>query len=256
MWQRIVHRIQGALLSCSLILLGERTLIQYVSIDYHRKQFEAKIRETKAGYALLGQLYEVSRKRNPEFEGDFAECDQKIQDVSDPDPQIMEPLGPARSEAASPFSRFALRQVARELAGKNVSAEDRAHSIITQALENPQSTTALAHRLWMSFALPDQTALSRADFAEILGSERFTVAENAFDLLDRDGNEDITFEELKLAIARWGQDRKSINKSIHDVDHAIQALDGMLVVVVFLLSIVVFGKRPPPHSNDGTNESY
>ena len=247
MWTRVIHRILGASFSCSLIFLGEKALVQFISVDYHRKQFEAKIRDSKAQVELLGKLYAVSRKRNPEFHGDFVEYDDKIQSSTCPigaTISLFQHITHTKSKSASTFNTSAFDNIAREHATKKATNDDWAHTVVTQALEHKDSTDALACRLWASFALPGQTALTLANLAEALGGHHYTLAEDAFELIDRDGNGDITFDELKITIAQWAQDRQSINKSIHDVDHAVSALDGMLVVVVFVLSIVVFGR---PH---------
>jgi hypothetical protein len=55
-------------------------------------------------------------------------------------------------------------------------------------------------------------------------------------LLDPDGNEDVSLEEMTLKLTEVSLDRKAIAKSMHDVSQAIKALDNVLSAVALLLS--------------------
>src|SRR5580704_16735336 len=80
-WQIIVRQILGACLVCSLIFLGERFLIQLISINYHRKQFDEKIKDNKRAVFLLGLLYDASRTLFPAYCKEFEEEDYIINDA-------------------------------------------------------------------------------------------------------------------------------------------------------------------------------
>ena len=69
-----------ALLVCTIIILAERVLIQLISISYHRKQFDGKIKESKRNIQLLGVMYDASRALFPAYCNEFAEEDYIIQD--------------------------------------------------------------------------------------------------------------------------------------------------------------------------------
>ena len=62
------------------VLLAERLLIQLISISYHRKQFDTKIKDSKRNIHLLGLLYDASRALFPAYCSEFAEEDYIIQD--------------------------------------------------------------------------------------------------------------------------------------------------------------------------------
>jgi hypothetical protein len=151
-WEFYVHRIFGAFLCCSLILLAEKAFSQYISIDYHRKQFEAKIRESKRNIELLGQLYKVSRHAcrvlgrflryrlpNPASDGAMSPAGTPL--------GLLQTVGRIGGKATTVLASTAFGNIAREITEKKVLDPNSPHSIVTKALETDKSTLALAHRL-------------------------------------------------------------------------------------------------------------
>ncbi len=79
-WQRILNNILGAAMVSSLIFLAEKVIIQLISINYHRKQFNAKIKDSKRNIHLLTLLYDASRTLFPAYCNEFMEEDYIIAD--------------------------------------------------------------------------------------------------------------------------------------------------------------------------------
>jgi len=77
-WENIVQKILAAAVVTALVFLAEKFIIQLISINYHRKQFNARINDSKRNVYLLGQLYEASRKMFPAYCNEFAEEDYII----------------------------------------------------------------------------------------------------------------------------------------------------------------------------------
>ena len=254
-WEAIVQRILAAFLVASLILLAEKLLIQLISISYHRTQFNVKIQESKRKIYLLGLLYDSSRTLFPAYCQEFAEEDYIINDSVDLG--ILERKktagGHARSGSATPMRVIqnigragdkltsAFGNIAHEVTGKQVFSPDSAHSIVVEALEKNKSSEALAKRLWMSFVVEGKEALFLEDILEVLGPDRHDDAEEAFAILDRDSNGDISLDEMILTVCEFGKERHSIANSLHDVDQAINVLDNLLCTIVFIVVIFVFG---------------
>ncbi|GAB7339155.1 hypothetical protein MBLNU457_5820t1 [Dothideomycetes sp. NU457] len=253
-WETIVQEILGACVVATLILLIEKLIIQLISINYHRKQFNAKIRENKRNIYLIGLLYEASRTLFPMYCHEFAEEDYTIADQLN-----IGKLGSklARSKRMSgsvtPFrllqdvGRFgdkvtsAFGNVAQEITGnKGVFNPNAAHNIVIEALDRKRSTEALARRIWMSLVIEGKESLYLEDMIEVLGHEHQDEAEEAFIALDRDGNGDISLEEMTLTISEISRERKSIGNSMHDVDQAITVLDRLLMSIAFIAVIFVF----------------
>lgn len=80
-WQSVVRMILVAALVSACVLLAEKFMIQLISINYHRKQFDQKIKESKRNVYLLSLLYDASRALFPEYCNEFAEEDYIINDI-------------------------------------------------------------------------------------------------------------------------------------------------------------------------------
>lgn len=250
-WEKSVKNILFGLLACSLIFLTEKTLVLLVSINYHRKQFDGRIKDAKRNVHLLSVLYDASRTMFPMYCKEFAEEDAAISDsmlaaaAASGDSLFRGRAGILRSVGRN-ASRLGDRltemvgSVAQELTGKHVFNPTAAHSIVTQALERTRSSEALARRIWMSYVIEGREALYLEDIAEVLGGGREGEADDSFHVLDRDGNGDISLDEMVLTVTELGRQRQSLNHSLHDVDQAIQALDQLLLAVAGIVGVLVF----------------
>ena len=137
----------------------------------------------------------------------------------------------------------AVGNVASELTGKQMFNSNATHSIVIQALERKRCAAAMARRIWMSFVVEGRESLYIEDILEVLGPEHETEAEECFAILDKDGNGDISLDEMILTVTELGRQRKSLNHSMHDVDQAIRVLDNLLFCVAFVVAILVFGMK-------------
>ncbi|KAH7139226.1 Mechanosensitive ion channel-domain-containing protein [Dendryphion nanum] len=253
-WRDTMKRLLLAALICSCVILAERVLIQLISISYHRKQFDAKIKESKRNIFLLGLLYDASRALFPAYCNEFAEEDYVIQEGIQfgIGSKKTTTRGHKHSGSATPMrllqdvGRFGDKvtgmfgTVAQEITGKKILDPNSAHSIVLEALDKNRSAEALARRIWMSFVVEGKDSLYQEDLVEVMGSNRRDEAEECFNAIDRDGNGDISLEEMILTVTEYGRERKSIATSMHDVDQAINALDGLLFTIVFIVCIFIF----------------
>ena len=252
-WELIVQKILAAFLIASLIYLGEKLIIQLISIGYHRTQFDAKIKQSKRKINLLSSLYDASRHLFPAYCDEFAEQDYIINDSITIGGNKQEGIRHNRSGSATPMRLLqnvgragdkitsVFGNIAQEVTGKQVFNPNSAHSVVVEALEKNKSSEALAQRIWMSFVAEGNDALYEEDIIEVLGNDRREEAEECFISLDRDGNGDVSLDEMILTVCEFGRERHSIANSMHDVDQAISALDGLLCTVVFVVVIFVFG---------------
>jgi small-conductance mechanosensitive channel len=250
-WESVCKNILFAAFFSTLIFLFEKLLIQLISISYHRKQFDQKIKDSKRNIYLTSLLYDASRAQFPAYCTEFAEEDYLIHDCLEI-PGSRGSSGHHRSGSATPMRvvqnlgrigdrvTAAFGNVAQEITGKHVFDPTSAHSVVVSALEKNKSTEALARRLWMSFVIEGRDALYLDDLLEVLGAERSNDAQEAFACLDVDGNGDISLDEMKLRLHEFSKDRYSIANSMHDVDQAIGVLDTLLCFVVFIIVVFVF----------------
>lgn len=77
-WQNIVSKVFKAGIIAAALFLAEKTFVQVVSVNYHRKQYGQKIKESKHLVWLLDLLYDASRTLFPEFCREFEQEDEDI----------------------------------------------------------------------------------------------------------------------------------------------------------------------------------
>ncbi|KAI9649065.1 hypothetical protein NHQ30_001632 [Ciborinia camelliae] len=241
-------------LIASILLLVEKLLVQLISVNYHRRSFHGRIKESKHLIHLLGLLYEASRTLFPMYCPEFVEEDYIISDSIEAVLQKTNRklLGHSRNGSNAPMKiigdigRFGDKvtsvfgNIASEITGKQVFNPNSAHSVVIEALEKTKSSEALARRLWMSFVVEGKDSLSAEDLEEVLGAGRKMEAEEIFDTLDNDGNGDISLDEMIMKVVDIGRDRKSIANSMRDVGQAIGVLDQVLLIIVFIIVVFAF----------------
>ncbi|EHL00469.1 putative Uncharacterized MscS family protein [Glarea lozoyensis 74030] len=248
-WQDVVRNLLVPALVATVLLLVEKAVIQFISINYHRRSFDQRIKESKHSIHLLGLLYDASRTLFPTYCPEFREEDYIINDSIE---AVLSKNGHRRSGSATPLKVLGdigrigdkvtsvFGNIASEITGKQILNPTAAHSVVVEALEKTRSSEALARRLWMSFVVEGRDSLFEDDLEEVLGPSRRDEAQEAFHSLDGDGNGDISLEEMILKVVEIGRDRKSIAASMHDVGQAIGVLDSILVVVLTVIIIFIF----------------
>lgn len=250
-WIVVVQRILAPCVIASVLFLAEKLIIQLISVNYHRRSFDLRIKESKRSVYLIGILYEASRTLFPMYCREFMEEDYVIDDSIEA--MIAKTTGHKRSTSAAPLKLIGgvgrlgdkvtsvFGNIASEITGKQVFNPNSAHSVVVEALEKKRSSEALAKRLWMSFVVEGRESLYAEDLQEVLGPDRRDEADEAFSALDQDGNGDISLDEMIMKVVEIGRDRKSISASMRDVGQAIGVLDQVLVTVLFVICIFVFG---------------
>ena len=253
-WEKIVQEILAASVVASLIFLGEKLFIQLISINYHHKQFNGKIKESKHKLWLLGLMLDASHLLFPQFSDEFAEEDYIIIDQLQ-----LAALGRSRNErnharsgSTTPMRLLqevhrvgdkltsAFGNVAHEITGKEVFNPTASHSIVVQALEKKATSEALARRVWMSFVAEGREELVQDDVIEVLGEDKKAEAEEAFWALDCDGNGDVSLDEMIYTVTEWGRERKALATSMVDVAQAINVLDRLLITVALIAILFIF----------------
>ena len=254
-WVTVMKNLLGPALVASLLYLAEKLLVQLISVNYHRRSFEGRIKDSKHNIYLLGLLYDASRTLFPMYCQEFIEEDYAINDSIEA--ILANSSVHKRSGSATPLKLIGdvgrigdkvtsvFGNIASEITGKQVFNPNSAHSVVVEALEKTRSSEALAKRLWMSFVVEGKDALYAEDIQEVLGPARKEEAEEAFAALDNDGNGDISLDEMIMKVVEIGRDRKSIASSMRDVGQAIGVLDQVLVTILFVIVIFIFGMLSP-----------
>lgn len=260
-WVHTVVTILLSLFLSSAVMLGEKTIVQLISIGYHQRSFDNRIRDSKHEIALLGLLYDASRTLFPMYCPEFADEDYVIGDSiemmlskgrhghkrgkhgSATPMRIIGDVGRFGDKVTSIFGN-----IASEITGKNVFNPNSSHSIVVTALEKVRSSEALARRIWMSFVVEGSEALTPEDIIEVLGPQHREAADECFAAMDADGNGDISLEEMIRKVVEVGKERKAIASSMKDISQALAVFDQILMFVVLLIVIFIFCESPLPRA--------
>lgn len=250
-WVHTIKRILLSLFISSGVLLGEKAIVQLISISYHQRSFANRIQDSKRDIYLLGLLYEASRTLFPMYCPEFADEDYVISDsinallmrdkaekmrggTSTP-MRIVGDVGRIGDKITSVFGN-----IASEITGKNVFNPTSAHSIVIEALEKVRSSEAMARRIWMSFAAEGEESLLLEDIVEVLGPHHREEAEECFNAIDADQNGDISLDEMIRKVVDIGKERKAIAHSMKDISQALTVFDKVLLFVVLIIVIIIF----------------
>lgn len=242
-WESILQQVLTGCFISSLIFLGEKVFIVLVSVQYHQQTFERKIKESKRSIDLISLLLDASHALFEPYCPEFAEEDYIINDSMGISSQGRKG---ASGGTATPMKllhnvgRFgdkiteAFGKVAHEVTGKTVFNVSASHSVVVEALERKRSSEALARRIWMSLVVEGKDALYQEDVIEVLAERTEQEAVDAFAAVDRDGNGDVTLDEMILTVCELGRERKAIANSLHSIDSCITVLDRLLLIVRML----------------------
>ncbi|KAL2065215.1 hypothetical protein VTL71DRAFT_2884 [Oculimacula yallundae] len=250
-WTTKFKQVLAAILVSTIIFFVEKILVQLISVSYHARSFNTRIDASKRAVHLLGILFEASRSLFPMYQGEFLDEDYMIHAnieafvrkgrkdrISEEikhnggSRRIFKGIGRVGNKVNSVFGN-----IAKELTGKRVLPPRAAESIVLECLERTKASKALAQRLWFSFVVEGSDCLHLEDVQEVLGPEDQDLAEDCFDMLDPDGNGDVSLDETTMKLAELCMERKAIARSMHDVSQAIKALDNVLSSVALLISV-------------------
>lgn len=258
-WVDVMVKILGSLWVSSCVLLGEKAIIQLISISYHQRSFAMRIKDSKRDIHLLGLMYDASRTLFPMYCEEFAEEDYVISDSIEallmngkkkrrgfhkksgsitPNlnaTRIVGEVGRFGDKITSVFGN-----IASEITGKEVFKPNSAHAIVIEALEKGRSSEALARRIWMSFVVEGKDSLYLEDVVEVLGPGHGDDAEECFMAIDADENGDISLDEMVRKVVEIGKERKAITNSMKDIGQALKVLDNILLFIVLMIVIIIF----------------
>src|SRR5271156_106235 len=251
-WEGTLRQILAAVLVSACVYWVQKAFIQFVAVNFHKVSYEERIHKNKAAVHILARLYEQSTVLFPTFTHDFSYDDDVLFRGDTGTTAGQQPNRPGNhhtSGTATPTMRAVKRAVnkatsaigsaAQEITGnKNILQPTSPYNVVVEALGKTDTSMSLARRLWFSFCAEGEQALRLADFEEVLGNPE--EATEAMNLFDKDMNGDVTLEEAEMVVNEISKERKSLSRSMRDVDSAIQKLDGVLVVVVFIIAIFTF----------------
>jgi hypothetical protein len=242
-WVTVFQRALLASIAVAALFLGEKLIIQLIGINYHRRQFNARVNDSKHKVRMLDSLYAASTALFPAYCPEFKHEDYIIltgvdsRKSKDGNAQFVGRLAKVGENMHS-----VVGNVAGEFTGTQNFNPNAAHNVVIEALEMKTSSEALGRRLWLSLVEEGKDALYRNDIQDILGAHRKEEAEDIFNTLDTDQNGDISLDEMIMMVTDIATERKAIARSMHDVGQAVKVLDRFLSAMVLLALGIIYGK--------------
>ncbi|KIM45923.1 hypothetical protein M413DRAFT_23733 [Hebeloma cylindrosporum] len=145
----------------------------------------------------------------------------------------------ATVKQAAKVIKHAVLHDARNLSGR--SADDLGS--LSWNVNSAREAKRLARSIFTRFQDRGRSWLIPSDFYPAFPDH--AAAEEAFKVLDKDNNGDLSRAEIKTAVLRIYKERRFLSRSMRDVGEALKTLDGVLrffaAVVMFFISLSVFG---------------
>jgi hypothetical protein len=242
-WVDTFRRFLLASIAVAALFIAQKLVVQLISVNYHRRQFNARVNESKLKVRMLDGLTELSLKMFPLNERPFTTEDFEILtgiDASQQDPSSTKLVGGVAMYTE--MLQSTVGNITSEITGARSQQSAAIHNLVVEALESKRSSRALGARLWQSFVMEGKDALYRSDIEEIFGHGRQEEANEVFNLLDQDNNGDISLDEMVMSVLEISRERKAIAASMHDVGQAVRVLDRFLFVVALILLGIVYGE--------------
>ncbi|KAL5528473.1 hypothetical protein ACEPAF_7609 [Sanghuangporus sanghuang] len=228
---------------CAALLLFEKLSIQWIAAKFHERSYADRIADQKLAIRILVTLYSHSSELPGRSDALKDRDATQKPPPADPKKFFKKALNGVRTAATT--TTTALGNVASEIAGSSVLQPNSPQAMVQTALRSANKTRLLARRLFYSFCQPGADALVLTDIAPFFHS--YEAGQTAFTLFDRDGNGDVTREEVELACLDIHREQLSIEHSMRDLDSAVGRLDNILmslyVVIAALIIVVVLDRQ-------------
>lgn len=132
----------------------------------------------------------------------------------------------------------AFGNIATEIVGTSILQPNSPQAIVAQALMSPNKTRLLARRLFYSFRKDGTDVIKLEDIEGYFNGHDAAV--EAFAMFDRDGNGDVTRDEMELSCMDLHRERLALASSMRDIDSAVGRLDNILMTIYIAVAAIVF----------------
>ncbi|KAJ3490527.1 hypothetical protein NLJ89_g11426 [Agrocybe chaxingu] len=229
----LIAKILFGVFLCTAVLLFEKFAIQWIAGKFHERSYAERISDQKAAVKTLVALY----KHSIDVPGRTdtlgpANIKNTITNPRRIFRKLREGVRFATTTTATVFGN-----VASEIAGSSVLQPNSPQAVIKTALESANKSRLLARRLFYSFAKNGADFLIVEDIERYFPTKEDAVA--AFALFDKDGNGDVSMEEMEMACLEFHREQLSIENSMRDLDSAVGRLDNILMSLYVVVAILI-----------------
>ncbi|KAG5359734.1 putative MscS family protein [Yarrowia sp. C11] len=252
-WQKNFSKVLVSCLITAIVYLCERIFIHFISVSFHKTQFANRIRDNRLAISVLVKMLDAAYMVFPQFCPEFEEEDvtlaggllfattRKMDDrLNRRIQQAVQNEGTRRFFGGLKKASKSIGEAARDVIGRTAGTAASTESIVMEAMKSRSTARILGKRIWMSLVLEGHDSLTVQDIIDVVGEHSRDECEAVFAVLDQDGNGDLTLDEMSAAVTQICHERKSIYKSLKDVDCAVKKLHHILVFVVLLICIIIF----------------
>jgi hypothetical protein len=109
--------------------------------------------------------------------------------------------------------------------------------VIKTVLESANKSRLLARRFFYSFVRGDSDYLVLEDVQRFFPTQEAAIA--AFSLFDKDGNGDVSRDEMEMTCLELHREQLSIENSMRDLDSAVGRLDNILMSVYVIVAALI-----------------
>ncbi|ETW80431.1 Mechanosensitive ion channel [Heterobasidion irregulare TC 32-1] len=232
----LIYKLLFGLLLCTALLLFEKFSIQWIAGKFHERSYAERIADQKFAVKTLATLYRHSNDIPGRSDTLRATRGTDKRATLNPKKFFKRAIKGVRFAATT--TTTALGNVASEIAGSSVLQPNSPQAMVQTALASSNKTRMLARRLFLSFVRPGYDYLVVDNIARFFPT--YPDAQVAFAIFDKDGNGDITMEELEMSCLEFHREQLSIEHSMRDLDSAVGRLDNILMSVYVVVAILIF----------------
>ncbi|KAF8906527.1 hypothetical protein CPB84DRAFT_1675669, partial [Gymnopilus junonius] len=227
----VIAKLSFGVLICAGILLFEKFSIQWIAGKFHERSYADRIADQKFAVKTLVTLY----RHSTDIPGRIDTLGHLKETSVNPRllfKKLREGVRFATTTTATVFGN-----VASEIAGSSVLQPNSPQAVIKTVLESANKSRLLARRLFYSFAQPKAQFLLLEDIQHFFPTKEEAI--QAFSLFDKDGNGDVSTEELEIACLEFHREQQSIEHSMSDLDSAVGRLDNIFMSIYVIIAALV-----------------
>ncbi|KNZ46322.1 hypothetical protein VP01_735g4 [Puccinia sorghi] len=200
----LISKALFGILLASLMLVGEKILIQVIASYFHQRSYEDRIAEQKNAIQFITTLYRYTHDigRSDTLDRAFG-SPPKGPEI--PAKLLKSALKGVKNVARNTTSVFGT--VASEIAGEQILQPNSPSSMVLSALSSANKSRQLARRIYYSFVpVTYRQVMVLGDIMPCFEGDEDT-AQNGFAVFDKDRNGDCSLEEIELTCLELHRER-------------------------------------------------